>query len=171
MKKLPKSGLEKHPEKHSMKHPMKRSINGSTKRPRRVASRGGAAVEFALVLPLFLLLVMGALDYGYYFFSSQIVTGAAREGARAGTLVNPGAAGASGTATANATTMAVTYMNNNGVTCPGGAGVSSCITVTIPTVSGQQAVQVRIDYATVSLTGFTRVALPSRVQAQAVMLW
>lgn len=43
---------------------------------------GAAAVEFALVLILFLTLVFGIIQYGYYFFQMQATTSAAREGAR-----------------------------------------------------------------------------------------
>jgi hypothetical protein len=44
-------------------------------------------VEFALVLPLFILLVLGGVDWGYYFFAGEIVANAAREGARAGAVL------------------------------------------------------------------------------------
>ncbi len=53
--------------------------------------RGQALVEFALVLPLFLLLIAGIVDMGMGLNSSITVTNAAREGARLGT-VNPNAA-------------------------------------------------------------------------------
>ena len=48
--------------------------------------RGAVAVEFALVLPILLLLVLAGIDWGYYFFAGQIVANAAREGARVGAL-------------------------------------------------------------------------------------
>jgi Flp pilus assembly protein TadG len=56
-------------------------------RPPRLRERGAAAVEFALVLPLLILLVLGGVDWGYYFFAGEIVGNAAREGARAGALL------------------------------------------------------------------------------------
>lgn len=59
------------------------------KREPRDPQSGVAAVEFALVLPLFLMLVMGAIDWGWFFHIDQLVTNAAREGARAGTLMPP----------------------------------------------------------------------------------
>lgn len=43
---------------------------------------GAAAVEFALVLPLLLTLVLAVIEFGYMFFSEASVAGAAREGAR-----------------------------------------------------------------------------------------
>ena len=49
---------------------------------RRRKSRGQSLVEFALVLPLFLLLVFGILDLGLAVFSYNSITNAAREGAR-----------------------------------------------------------------------------------------
>jgi hypothetical protein len=61
-----------------------------TRRDDRRRERGATAVEFALILPVFLTLVMGSIDWGYYFFVQQIATNAAREGARAGTVIDPG---------------------------------------------------------------------------------
>ena len=40
-----------------------------------------ALVEYALVLPLLLLLVLGAMDLGRMFYTKMILTNAAREGA------------------------------------------------------------------------------------------
>jgi len=45
--------------------------------------RGIAAVEFAFVAPLFLLLVFGIIIYGFYFATYIAVAHAAAEGARA----------------------------------------------------------------------------------------
>jgi Flp pilus assembly protein TadG len=44
---------------------------------------GAAAVEFALVLPLFFLLIMGMIEVGRGLMVQQILTNASREGARA----------------------------------------------------------------------------------------
>lgn len=44
--------------------------------------RGGAMVEFALVVPLLLVLMMGIIDFGRAWNVKQALTDAAREGAR-----------------------------------------------------------------------------------------
>ena len=43
--------------------------------------RGQALVEFALLLPLLLLLILGAMDIGRMFYTKIVITNAAREGA------------------------------------------------------------------------------------------
>jgi Flp pilus assembly protein TadG len=43
-------------------------------------------VELALVLPVFLLIVMGTIDFGWAFRSYIVATNAAREGARYGAI-------------------------------------------------------------------------------------
>ena len=54
----------------------------SARRPRRGEGRGQSLVEFALVLPLFLLLFMVVMDLGTAVFTYNSLTNAAREGAR-----------------------------------------------------------------------------------------
>jgi Flp pilus assembly protein TadG len=46
--------------------------------------RGAAAVEFAILLPLFIMFVWGAIEFGLAFYTKEILTNATREGARAG---------------------------------------------------------------------------------------
>jgi Flp pilus assembly protein TadG len=43
---------------------------------------GSAAVEFAIILPLLVLLTIGALDLGHMFYIDHLITTASREGAR-----------------------------------------------------------------------------------------
>lgn len=51
---------------------------------------GGAAVEFALILPLLIVLLFGIIEFGLITYNKQIITNASREGARAGVVIrNP----------------------------------------------------------------------------------
>jgi Flp pilus assembly protein TadG len=47
---------------------------------------GQAIIELALTLPLLLLIIMGVFDFGLMFQRYEVVTNAAREGARVGVL-------------------------------------------------------------------------------------
>lgn len=47
---------------------------------------GAAVVEFAVVAPLLLLLVLGTIEYGRFVMVEQVLTNAAREGARRASL-------------------------------------------------------------------------------------
>jgi Flp pilus assembly protein TadG len=53
------------------------------KGPRR-RQHGGAAVEFALVLPVFVAVLFGMVDYGWYFYQKFTLAAAVREGVRLG---------------------------------------------------------------------------------------
>lgn len=50
------------------------------------SERGQAIIELALTLPLLLLIVLGVFDFGLMFQKYEVVTNAAREGARVGVL-------------------------------------------------------------------------------------
>ncbi len=65
-----------------------RPRHGFARRIRNLAKRtaGQAFVEFALILPVFLILVMGILDMARAYSTLQMVTNAAREGARVGVM-------------------------------------------------------------------------------------
>lgn len=51
-------------------------------RPRRRPGRGQTLVEFALVLPVFMLLLFGLIDMGRYVYLNSTLSQAAREAAR-----------------------------------------------------------------------------------------
>ena len=59
---------------------------------RKAPDRGATAVEFALVLPLLLLLVFGIIDFGRALNAQITLTQAAREGARLEALGDSSAA-------------------------------------------------------------------------------
>jgi len=47
---------------------------------------GGAMVEFAIVLPLLLILVFGIIEFGILFYNKSVLANASREGARMGII-------------------------------------------------------------------------------------
>ncbi|MEM5328150.1 TadE/TadG family type IV pilus assembly protein [Paraburkholderia sp. JHI2823] len=53
----------------------------------RRLQRGVAAVEFALVLPVLLLLLFGIIEMGLFLYDKAVITNASREGARAGVVL------------------------------------------------------------------------------------
>jgi len=59
--------------------------------PSERSERGAAAVEFALVLPLLLLLVCGIIEFSFVFNRYISVTNVAREGVRELSLGIPAA--------------------------------------------------------------------------------
>jgi Flp pilus assembly protein TadG len=65
---------------------------GAAARRRWTSERGAAAVEFALVLPILLLLVFGIVEFGRTFQVQATLSAAAREGVRVMAVQNNQAA-------------------------------------------------------------------------------
>ena len=60
------------------------------RRPKTQRQRGAAAVEFALILPILLALLVGGIDASLALYDKAVITNASREGARAGIVArNP----------------------------------------------------------------------------------
>src|SRR5215469_8310359 len=87
--------------------------------PKTPRDRGAAAVEFALLLPLLLLLVFGIIDFGRALNAQITLTQAAREGSRLAALGESNVvSGTQAAATGlNPVSVAVT-------SCPAGAGAN-----------------------------------------------
>ena len=106
---------------------MRLAFRSAAKRVRR-SERGAVAVEFAILLPVFLLLVCGIMDFGNIYYQLHNVNEAAREGARQ-TAVSQSLS------TAASTTIAYiksNYNNNYNVTVVPSPPVSgSNVTVTV----------------------------------------
>lgn len=58
-------------------------------RPARRDESGAVAVEFAMLVPLLLLIVLGTIQYGSYFYSSQAGSDIARDAARRAAVGDP----------------------------------------------------------------------------------
>jgi Flp pilus assembly protein TadG len=54
----------------------------------RTKQRGASAIEFAIVLPLLLLVVDGVMEFGMLAFDKVMITHAAREAVRAGVVLS-----------------------------------------------------------------------------------
>lgn len=65
---------------------MQRFVNVLVKRRPQAGRRGAAMVEAALVLPVFLMVTMGIIEFGRALWVSNMVTNAAREATRAAIL-------------------------------------------------------------------------------------
>ena len=151
---------------------------------RRPRSRGVAALELALSLTFLVPLLMGMLDFGYYFYIGTNAEEAARASVRA--LVNAGTAvcGSPGAITARVNEqMPVT--SGSGPACNGGAaycymneaplymggpGGPTTVTVTCtpsppPGVNPTWTVQVQVDF--VPSLGFFKNIMPAGTGARA----
>ena len=49
---------------------------------------GQALVEFAIVLPILMILLVGMMEFGLLFYNKHVITNASREGARYGIVVH-----------------------------------------------------------------------------------
>jgi Flp pilus assembly protein TadG len=125
-------------------------------RPRR-DQRGAAAVEFALVAPLLLLIVFGVISYGYMLSFRQGLSQAAAEGARAAAVSPYPSASAKEQSAVSAINDAL-GVDAYGVTCSGaavgsalkkdGVTVGSCsvVTATCAADPTKSCVTVELDY-------------------------
>lgn len=81
------------------------------------SERGAELIEFALVFPLLLLVVLGIVDFGFLFQRLEVVTNAAREGARLAVLP--------GYDTADVRARVCDYVLNGGVPVSGTCGATA----------------------------------------------
>jgi Flp pilus assembly protein TadG len=100
------------------------AVGASRRRLSRLASESGAElIEFAITLPLLLLIGLGIIDFGLLFQRYEVITNAAREGARVAVL--PGYANADVVVRVNQ------YLVASGLTRPHAPPVISQSTITL----------------------------------------
>ena len=88
---------------------------------------GTVAVEFVILFPLFLLIVVGIVEFGHLWYVDHVITNASREGARAGVVYTTQTSRQ--TWAQNAAKAAVTaYLNPNGTSIIPGVTVTTTVT-------------------------------------------
>jgi len=97
---------------------------------------GQSLVEFALILPVFVVVLLGIMEFGRLWEVSNILTSAAREGVRVAAVTEPDAA--------KATSAAQTVLSVGRIT-------NATITVSGPNASNEVSVTIAIVYT--PLTG------------------
>jgi Flp pilus assembly protein TadG len=117
------------------------------------SERGAAAVEFAIILPVLLTLVLGIMEFGRAYNAQLSLTNAAREGVRVMAISNDPVA-----AKAAATNAAVSLNP---------ALADSNISFSQPSCSPTQQMTVTISYTLSTITGF---AGPFELTGKGVML-
>ena len=116
------------------------------------AERGAAAVEFALVVPILLLLVFGIVDFGWMLNRDTMVNNASRDGVRAASL---------GATSAEVRSIVATNLGvplnqvTTTVTCTKPDG-SACTTYDAQAVSGGTAV-VKVTFVHSLVTPVTQI--------------
>jgi Flp pilus assembly protein TadG len=103
------------------------------------SERGAAAVEFAILLPLLLLLVLGTIEFGRFYNAQIVLTNAARDGVRVMAIANDPIAAK--TAAKNAAASVSTTIPDSDITlstnvCSTGAQVTLTIKHTLSTITG-----------------------------------
>ncbi|CCQ45340.1 tadE-like family protein [Pseudarthrobacter siccitolerans] len=103
------------------------------------SERGAAAVEFAILLPLLLMLVLGTIEFGRAYNAQITLTNAARDGVRVMAIGND-PAGAK-TAAQNAATSVSTTIPTSDITlstnaCSTGDQVTLTIKYNLSTITG-----------------------------------
>ena len=100
------------------------------------SQKGAALLEAAITIPIILLICVGIFEFGRAYQTWQVLTNAAREGARAAVIV--------GTSDADVTTRVRNYMQAGSLENYSTATVT--ITHNIPLTGSDTGSQVQIDY-------------------------
>jgi Flp pilus assembly protein TadG len=98
---------------------------------RRDRRRGQALVEFALVFPIFMLVLSGIMDFGFMLYSRMSVINASREGAHAAIVTAPNYANI----TTVATGAAISAAAQGGVSISAGNVSVSCLATSVSVTS------------------------------------
>lgn len=133
--------------------------------PTRSPRRGGNAVEFALLMPVFLVLVFGTVDYGWVMYHLAALHSAAHHGCRRATLIDPGPGETNLQSVVDTAELAMLErFEDDGPGCPsGGCSTEVQVTGAVP----ERSIVCRLALPIEPIVGY--VSVPVSLQATAVM--
>ena len=109
-----------------------------TRARRKTDDTGAELIELAIVLPILLLVVAGIMDFGFLFQRYEVVTNAAREGARVAVLPGYG--------TADVQARVQSYLTASGLTATPTVPPPVIGTVLLPSGLSVTTVTVNVQY-------------------------
>ena len=120
------------------------------------SEKGASAVEFALVLPVLMMIIFGIIEFGFIMYDKAIVTNASREGARRGIVYSVNAAGIPvAVPTSDITDIVKSYCASNLVSLGSGtAAPSTTITGSCAAPGNSLTVTVTYPYSFLVLPNF-----------------
>lgn len=118
--------------------------------------KGQSLVEFALLLPILVIIVFSAVEFGRLWMTMNVLTGAAREGARIASVTAPNAA-----LVQNAANSVLSAVNISGAT----------VTVVGPDAANAVTVTVRINYSVLTGTIVPGLTGTFQLTRSASMRW
>ena len=113
------------------------------------AQKGAAAVEFAIILPLLIMLLFGIIEFGIILYDKAMITNASREGARAGIVFDP-----DGIPDSDIRNVVKEYCMGHMITFGEDSIEDGDITITRDTVTGNLTVNVTYTYDFLVLPNF-----------------
>ncbi|AOJ11448.1 pilus assembly protein TadE [Burkholderia sp. ABCPW 14] len=128
--------------------------------------RGVVSLEFVLMLPFLLMVLLGIIDVSFILCDKAVITNASREAARAGVVLH-----VPQLSTAQISTVALAYTQNNLIT--GGTATAPTVAVSQPSgTSSGNPLSVTISYTYTGLvlgSAFSALTGPVTITATTVM--
>lgn len=118
--------------------------------------QGQSLVEFALLLPMLVIILFGTVEFGRLWMTMNVLTGAAREGARVAAVTAPN------------TAQVQTAVNN---VLSGASITGATITVVGPNAANNVTVTVRINYNVLTGTIVPGISRTLQLTRTASMRW
>ncbi|TDG17260.1 pilus assembly protein [Paraburkholderia silviterrae] len=113
----------------------------------RRAQRGVAALEFALVLPMLLLILFGIMETGFFLYDKAVITNASRAAARQAVAFGEDSTGAAVyMSAASATSVATSGLSSMLISPSPASGASVTVTPSGGCTASGQALTIAVSY-------------------------